>query len=261
MQPLSCTATGSGRITQNENAARNGANVLLEIKQNEDAGFKGSASGTNNATFSQSNTLSAVANTPAGPVSQTQSSSGLLDPPGGVVATVNQDSSGQKTAKATQIENQCEDASSTSLLASCPATEHTNMGPSSLTQTQWGPQKGGYGPSLQTGGDSGSDTFTIDQTANQDKDQGSGGTQNNLVLADCQTPGTCTANQHGTVDGVPYQNTQSGQDVSTSTNCTGSTCTTTCNNASCTTFTQSGAQLTATDTEIKEFGYGGMRGF
>src|SRR2546430_14704337 len=171
-------------MKQNETTAKIGENVLLENKQNENAVLKGSASGTNNATFSQSNTLSAVANTPAGPVSQTQSSSGLLDPPGGVVATVNQDSSGQKTAKATQIENQCEDASSTSTLAACPATEHINMGPSSLTQTQWGPQKGGYGPSAQTGGN-GSDTFTIDQEANQDKDKDSGGTQNNLVKADC----------------------------------------------------------------------------
>src|SRR5205823_8597304 len=58
------------------------------------------------------------------------------------------------------------------------------------------------------------------------KDKDSGGTQNNLVKADCQTPGTCTANQHGFVDGIPYQNMQSGQDVSTSTNCTGSTCAT-----------------------------------
>ena len=58
------------------NAATNGANVLLEINQNQSDGFKHNAIGTNKATFSQTNTLSAVANTPVGSVNQTQSSSG-----------------------------------------------------------------------------------------------------------------------------------------------------------------------------------------
>ncbi len=66
-QTLSSTATGSGRIDQNENAAATGPNVSLDIEQNQGTGFFGSASGPNNAAFSQTNTLSAIANTPAGP--------------------------------------------------------------------------------------------------------------------------------------------------------------------------------------------------
>ena len=65
-------------------------------------GFFGTAHGTNTANFKQDNTLTAVANTPAGPVTQIQSSVN-----GGLLGTVNQDSRDQSTATTTQTETQC----------------------------------------------------------------------------------------------------------------------------------------------------------
>jgi hypothetical protein len=73
-QTLTSTATGTAGITQNQNSVDTGPNVALDIAQNQSAGFFGIATGANSAKFNQTNTLTAIANTPVGPVSQTQSS-------------------------------------------------------------------------------------------------------------------------------------------------------------------------------------------
>ena len=213
-QTLTSKATGSGSITQRENATDTGPNMLLDIKQNQGGAFFGTASGPNSAVFNQTNTLTAVAVTPAGPVSQTQSSVN-----GGIIATVNQDSTGVNTAKATQTETQCEDAR-----AGGPLTCDTTADPPgySLTQTQFGPVKKGDGDSAQTGGNPGS-RFTINQTSTQDNDTGKN--QTNVVQGDCKTSGICRVIQTASVNGQETTNTQTGQDVSTSITCTGSTCT------------------------------------
>jgi hypothetical protein len=300
-QTLTSTATGSGQIKQNENdaisacgdgVAGDNSNMCLDIEQNRSLGFKCTtspslscpATGANSAVFDQESSLSAVANTPAGSVTQTQSSPDTSGFNGGLVGTINQDSTGVSTASATQDETQCEDAAP-SVLAPAPGGCISGLGSGDfngayqLTQNQYGPEgvwkfrqsaRGhrlyghvdkGLGTATQTGNDL--DTFKIVQTSKQDNDQGSNGStsnQTNNVEGDCSTPGNCTDTQNININGTQSTNTQSGSDVNTSTNCIGSSCTSTCNNTSCTTFTQSGAQLTATDTEIKEFGYGGMRG-
>ncbi len=219
-QTLSSTATGSGPITQNLNSVDSGANVTLDIKQNQSAGFYGTAHGPNNATFSQTNSLQAIANTPAGPVSQTQSSTN-----GGLLATVNQDSRQVSTADATQVETQCEDAHTTAF-STCTHPSGVDSLPYSVTQTQIGPVRKGAGPSTQTGNEGGipMDTFDIHQSSTQDNDKGGTG-QTNTVQADCTTTGNCTATQTTNVDGQSSTNVQSGSSVNTSTNCTGSTCT------------------------------------
>jgi len=237
---LKSIANGSGQITQNENAAANGPNVLLDIEQNQSSGFTGNATGANSVAFSQTSNLQAVANTPKGPVSQTQSSPDTSLPYSGLVGTVNQDSQGVSTANVVQTETQCEDAA-TSGLSSC----HTAPGDSdfngsyALHQTQYGPEgifkapeqhqgpvhfvHKGVGTATQTGNNS--DTFTIDQSSQQDNDTGTG--QTNTVQADCSTPGICTTTQQTTVNGSTTQDTQSGQNVSSTISCTGSDCTAT----------------------------------
>ena len=253
-QTVSSIATGTGRITQNENGTLipcgdgvtgDYANMCLDIEQNQHP--KGVGSGTNNATFAQTNTLTAVANTPAGPVTQTQSSicpdpPGACVMPGGLVGTVNQDSSVQSIADATQTETQCEDAA-TGGLTSCDTDDpDASEAPASLTQIQYGPEglakfphkrRGrdfyktfkGLGSAKQTGNTNGNDSFAITQTSTQDNDQGSGSTQTNDVQGDCQTSGSCTDTQTVQVDGETTTNTQSGQDVNARVTCSGSDCT------------------------------------
>ncbi|MDP9257278.1 MAG: hypothetical protein M3Q31_12065, partial [Actinomycetota bacterium] len=125
-QTLTSGVTGSGSITQNENAAGGDANVKLDIAQN-------STSGANTSAFTQTNALTAIANTPLGPVSQTQSS-----PTGGISANVNQFSHGLSTASATQTETQCEDARVSGLVACGTEQDPPSY---SLTQVQYGPVK------------------------------------------------------------------------------------------------------------------------
>lgn len=231
-QILSSKASGTGSITQNENAASSGANMTIDIEQNQSAGFLGSAHGPNTASFEQDNTLTAIANTPGGPVNQTQSSTS-----GGLLGTVNQDSRDPSTITATQVEQQCEDAATT-LLATC----HTGSGDAdfngtyALHQMQFGPEgvakplphrrrvgysvHKGVGQATQTGNSA--DRFTLSQTSTQDNDTGSG--QTNNVEGDCSTSGTCTESQTTNVDGQPTTNTQSGQNLKSSINCTGSNC-------------------------------------
>jgi hypothetical protein len=297
-QTLTSTATGSGQITQNENdqisacgdgVAGDNSNMCLDIEQNRSLGFKCTtspslscpATGANSAIFDQESLLTAVANTPAGSVTQTQSSADTPGFNGGLVGTINQDSMGVSTASPTQNETQCEDAAPSGL-APAPGGCISGLGSGdfngaySLTQNQYGPEgvwkfrnsaRGhrlyghvdkGLGASKQTGNDS--DIFTINQTSKQDNDQGSNGStsnQTNNVQGDCSTPGTCTDTQTVTVNGTTSNNVQSGQDVNTSTTCSGSACSTS-GPTGALTFLPNG--LSDSNTDIGEFGFGGMRG-
>jgi hypothetical protein len=216
-QILTSTASGGGPITQNQNSVDTGPNIALDIKQNQSTGFFGTATGKNVAKSDQTNTLSAIANTPVGPVNQTQSAAN-----GGILARVNQDSRDISTANATQTETQCEDAHTTA-----ESTCHTaNPDPPgySLTQTQFGPMRKDLGDSSQTGNNG--DSFTVIQNSQQDNDTQSG--QTNVISGGFHTDGTGTVSQTATVNGQTSTNNQGGSgDVSGNMNCTGSTCTST----------------------------------
>jgi hypothetical protein len=251
-QTLTSTVSASGPIVQNENAANGGPNVFLDVEQNQGSTGFGHATGPGNVTFTQNNSLTALASTSATSgstscptvVCQTQSSlatgSALA---GGILATVNQYSGGTGpanalTAKAAQTETQCEDAVAPPNTPVCPTTADP---PSSYTpmQAQYGPigstggpgtkgqrtlAKTGKDASVQSGGNP-NDVFTISQSSTQSNDTQNSDQQKNDVEAVCQTPGDCTANQTTSVNGNTTTNNQSGQNVSTSTTCSGSTCT------------------------------------
>ena len=224
-QLLNSIAGGSGAVTQNENASNGGANMTIDIEQNQSPGFKCTgpttcpSSGPNGANFSQTNTLTAVANSKNGPISQTQSSVN-----GGLLGTINQDSSDVSTANATQKETQCEDAAKSGLVKCDTNDPDAAQAPASLTQTQIGPVHKGVGEATQIGNTG--DMFTVSQSSTQDNDQGAGSNQTNVVQGDCHTAGSCTVTQDTNINGQQNTNTQSGTDVDTTTNCTGSTCTT-----------------------------------
>src|SRR4029453_326516 len=80
-QTITSKATGTMSITQNQNATDAGPNQVLDIAQNRSSGVFGDAAGANVPNFNQTTTLTAIATTPVGPVSQTQSSLG-----GGILA-------------------------------------------------------------------------------------------------------------------------------------------------------------------------------
>jgi hypothetical protein len=246
-QTITQLATGAARITQLENTTGSGPNLILDIEQNQTDGF-GETSGTNKASFSQDNALTAVARTLNGPVIQTQSTAN-----GGLQAKINQFSHDVSTASAKQTETQCEHAE-----ASGPLTCNTPHPPSySFTQTQFGPVRKGGCCSVQ--GDNGGDVFTVEQTVTQDND--SGNNQTNIMQADCQTSGGCTATQDATIQDQESTNTQAGQDVNAEMTCSGSSCmSTNCTGSSCSSFTVDGPQLSASNTNVAEFGFGGMRG-
>ena len=229
-QNLLSTANGAAAITQKQNFAPSGPNVLLDIGQNENTP---SASGANTVRFSQTSDLSARAFTPNGPVTQIQSSAS-----GGLKATVDQHSSGESHAFANQEETQTEHAQKSSSDTSLPPN---------TTQTQYGPVG-----CCTVQEDNLNNTFTIVQSSTQSNDDDTEGSQSNTVEADCSTTGNCTASQTTNVDGEESSNFQSGQNVSADINCTGSDCTTTGG--------QTGNQLSVSDTDVGEFGFGGMRG-
>jgi hypothetical protein len=254
-QTLTSTATGSGPITQNQNSVDSGPNMALDIKQNKSDGFFGTATGKNFANFDQTNTLSAIANTPVGPVNQTQSSAN-----GGILATVNQDSRDVSTANATQTETQCEDAHTT-VSSTCDTALPDPPG-YSLTQTQVGPVRKGAGDSVQTGNEDcvpSCNLFTVTQTSNQDNDTQDPDTQTNLIQGDCTTSGNCMVTQTTNIDGTSQTNTESGQNVDTQTTCSGSTCT---SSGPTTTgdLTLLPDGLSVSNADVAESGYGGMRG-
>ena len=215
-QILSSTATSKGSITQNENMAESGPNLTLDINQNQSSG---GASGANKAIFTQRNALSAIANTPAG-ATQWQSSEN-----GGILATVNQDSSDVSTAVARQQETQCEDAAPSGLSTCVTGSGSADAPPDyPLSQTQHGPMRKDLGDSSQTGNNG--DSFTVIQNSQQDNDTHSG--QTNVISGGFHTDGTGTVSQTATVDGQTSTDTQGGSgDVSGSMSCTGSTCTST----------------------------------
>lgn len=250
-QTLTSTANGSGSITQNENAVDGGANMTIDIEQNQGIGH-GVASGANDAVFSQTNTLTAVANSSAGPIGQTQSSVN-----GGLLGTVNQDSSGVSTANATQTETQCEDAAESGLTTCESDDADAGEAPASLTQTQFGPVHKGVGEATQTGNSG--DSFIVTQMSTQDNDQGDGSNQTNVVQGDCHTDGNCTVDQTTNVDGQTNTFSSSGQDVNAQTTCTGSDCNNT-GPATAGTLNLLPNGLSVSNTDVGEFGQGGMRG-
>jgi hypothetical protein len=249
-QTLTSRATGTAKITQNQNAADPGLlpNVSLEIKQNQNEYFEDAATtGENKAPFSQTNVLTAIAKTPAGPVFQTQSS-----PTGGISATVNQFSHGLSTASATQSETQCEDALTSGTLA-CGTTLDTL--PYQLSQKQYGPvRKGPCPPSCSTQTGNSADTFTINQSSTQNNDTGQN--QTNEVQGDCSTSGTCTVTQQTNVNGDQTNNSQTGSNVNIQISCPdGDSCTSSGGGASV-----SNTGVSASNVDVREFGVGGMRG-
>ena len=216
-QSLGATMNTAGSITEKQNAANKGANMTIDVEQNQGSAYSVS-SGPNTANFDQTNSLTAIANSENGPISQTQSSVG-----GGLLATVNQDSSGISTATTTQNETQCEDAATTGL-TSCDTSDGDYADAPSLTQIQYGPVRKGVGQATQTGNSG--DTFSVTQSSTQDDDQGGGSQQTNDVQGDCHTSGDCTVSQTTTVNGSTSTNENSGDDLDLTTSCTGSDCTT-----------------------------------
>jgi hypothetical protein len=239
-QTLTSTVTTKGSITQSENPTTPSAtlaNVVIEIDQNQGTS---APTGSNAANFTQTINQTAIANTPNGPVTQTQSSPDNSFPFSGGVGTVNQTTtSGTSTATTTQNEYQCEDAATGGLTTCTTGTGDADFsGSYPLMQNQYGPEgvfkapahsnrrvpsyHKGYGKATQTGGNG--DTFNIIQFSQQDADSGSN--QHNTLEADCLTPGTCTVQQTTDIDGkTTGPVTNSGQDLSNITiTCTGSEC-------------------------------------
>jgi hypothetical protein len=209
-QTIRSKASGTASITQNQNTTDAGANMVVDIAQNQSLGFLGSASGANDARFDQKNTLRAIAIGP-GPVFQTQSTEN-----GGLEGTVNQFSHTKSNIDATQTEIQCVHAQTTDT-SSCPGG---GTQPASLTQVQFGPMRKGSGPSVQ--GDNASSTFDVTQSSTQNSDAGS--TQTNKIEGDCSTTTSCSVTQDTAINGETTSNTSSGQNVSSTINCSGSDC-------------------------------------
>jgi hypothetical protein len=257
-QALSSTVSATGPITQGldnsyilcgDGVSGEYANLCLDIEQNKGVGFGSSISGANNANFSQTSSQTEIANNPKGAVAQTESTPLCNDPgalagcvfPGGLVGTINQDSSVGSTATAFQNETQCEDAATAGLIA-CSNTPDSPSIPGGLTQKEYGPvgvgnvhsiqqgpvhfQRGkGLGQSIQTGGTN--NQFTVTQNSSQNADQNA--TLVNNGQADCDTSGgsckasqTTTINSSTTTDGYTAPNI--GKlviDCPTGTSCTG----------------------------------------
>jgi hypothetical protein len=216
-QTLTARDQGHGTVIQNQNATSHGANVTIDIEQNQGVAH-GVASGINDANFVQNSMLKAVADSSNGPIRQTQSSLN-----GGLLGTLHQDSSGGSTANATQHETQCEDAAKAGLAVCHQSDPDASEAPPSLKQIEFGPVRKGLGSSTQTRGGS-ADTFNVDQTSQQDNDQGSGSRQTEDVEGECVTDGNCGVIQMVIVDGLETDNFAFGQIVDATTSCTGSAC-------------------------------------
>jgi hypothetical protein len=215
-QIIKQTAQGGGRIEQDENSHNQGPNLSLDIEQNKNGGGLGQ-NNTNDAVFFQDNALTAIAKTPSASVFQTQ---GTVN--GGLLADVNQFAHGHSNADAHQSEIQCEHATGNGALT-C-----TTGGTVQYNQTQHGPLRKSPGDSSQTGNEDCSptcDSFTVTQGSTQDNDTHGG--QTNVVEGGFSTDGSGTVNQTTTVNGDTTQATQSGQNVDSSINCSGSSCTAT----------------------------------
>jgi hypothetical protein len=261
-QALSSTGYGTGPVTQLQNDSGDpvpGPNLNLNIKQNQGAGYLNIAGGTNTTDFKQLSTQVADASggltgsgfSTNGPVTQTQ---GKAD--GGLQATVNQFSTAPSTINAAQEENQCEHAQKTGTvpgnLADCLAVQRTNPLPAGWMQTQFGPMRKGADPSTQ--GNNAQDSFGVTQMSTQKTDVG-GVTQSNVVQGDCTTSGDpnagkgCTIGQNTNINGSTSSNSSTGSSLNLETFCNG---------PSCVTF--NGPQISVTNTDVAESGFGGMRG-
>jgi len=117
---------------------------------------------------------------------------------------------------------------------------------------QYGPLRKGDGTSTQ--GDNPGDTFTVSQSSTQNRDNEGQGDQTNTVQGDCSTTGNCTVTQDTNVDGSQQHNVQTGQNVSTQTTCSENDCTSSGG------FFISPTSLSVSNTDVAEFGFGGMRG-
>ena len=212
-QTLDSNLSATRFIRQNQNLSGTGANVSLEIEQNQSPFGTGEG---NDSNFYQYAKESAVANTP-GTVRQFQSTA-----EGGVDGTVNQDSPRVSTVTATQVKHQCVQAAASDQLTCKPDVPSVTL-PSSVRQRQTMRVHKGLGPSTQT--ENADDTFLVDQSTTQGNDQGPDSHATGTVQGDCSTSGNCTVTQHTDVNGQQSSNTQSGQNVNTTTNCTGGHCT------------------------------------
>jgi hypothetical protein len=254
-QAIVSNASGLAVINQYVNRIDSGPNMVADIQQNQHTGFTNS--GQNTALLNQTNILGAVA-IGTGPVQQKLGTTN-----GGLEGTVKQFSHNPSsplvnTSDVNQEEIQCVHAqvsgSATYPLpqppfppATKPPCPSGGTQPASLVQEQHGPMR--KGPCCSVQGDNPGDTFTVGQDSSQDSDGNA--TQTNLIQGECTTSGNCTDTQTTDIDGQQSTNTQSGQQVNAQTSCSGS---------SCTTFTVNGPQLSASNTNVREFGFGGMRG-
>ena len=259
-QTLSSSANGSQKVEQDENATATAPNITLDIKQNRTQTTPADSVGENHVLFTQSSNLYAAAGTPNGPVIQTQGTDA-----GGIQASVNQFARGVSTSDAVQTEIQCEHAQIGSVSSSSSCTRGTPPSYSLLTQEQHGPlRKGPCPPSCSTQAGNSGDTFTVKQGLTQNNDTGSG--QTNIEQGDYTTSGTCatasecSVTQDTTVNGASAPtNTQTGSTVNTQTTCSESTCTSSGGQSGVVSVSPTG--ISASNTDVGEFGYGGMRTF
>jgi hypothetical protein len=206
------------------------ANLCIDVEQNQGAG-KGHSSGANAAVFWQENYLSSVAHTVSGK-SINQIQGAQKDGLGGLLGTVNQDSSGPSNFVSTQNETQCEDALPTTVPIpnNTPCSTAVDGFPPlvNVIQNQYGPEgvgnagtakhntihayRTGKDPttSSQTGSVTG-DTYTINQTSKQNNDTGA--IQNNHILGGLSTPGSGTITQNAIIQGDNKQDVQTGGGV------------------------------------------------
>jgi hypothetical protein len=129
----------------------------------------------------------------------------------------------------------------------------TSIGAAGIAHEQHGPVKKGTGLQFGNGGNTATQTQSSTQISTPDT-----GTQTNLVSDMCVSQGNCSVTQTVTENGQTTTNTASGSVVNAQTACTGSTCTPTTGNPP--TVTISGNQISATNVDVGEFGFGGMRG-
>jgi hypothetical protein len=223
-QTITSTARGSMDITQKQNAAPGGPNMLLNIQQNQADTYHGSASGVNTAAWSQTSKLTAFAVSPVGSVTQVQST---VD--GGLEANVEQFSTTPSVIDSQQTETQCERVA-TEGTPSCGTPQAALPATYTWSQTQVGPVRKGPG-SNQEGSDG--HQFFVNQGSTQTAGEGDNADQSNVVEGACHTDGNCTVDQATTVQGVRTTNHQSGQDIDTTTTCTGTECVPTCTGEDC----------------------------
>jgi hypothetical protein len=206
------------------------ANMCIDVEQNQGTGPGGGldlASGPNSAVFWQENYLSAVAHTVSGrSINQIQGAQ--KDGVGGLLGTINQDSSGPSNFVSTQNETQCEDALPTvvQIPNNTPCSTAVDGFPAGVTgvQNQYGPEGVGNADSTKTlihayrsakdpttssqtrGGVN--DTYAINQTSKQNNDTNA--IQNNHILGGLSTPGSGTITQNAIIQGDTKSDVQTG---------------------------------------------------